>query len=68
MTKAKKKFSQEPKSIDSMLHKLPKKLRDRYNRNRRKSEIDAVAMERWAERGFSSGDGTVHSPDEDMLG
>lgn len=65
---AKKKFTQEKGSIDSMLHKLPKKLRDKYNRNRRKSEIDANAIERWAERGFTSGDGTVHSPDEDVLG
>lgn len=64
----KKKFDQEHGSIDSMLSKMPKAIQRLYAKNRKAHEIDQKAMERWAHQGYSSGDETVHSAHDDVLG
>lgn len=61
--KPKKKFDQEPGSIDSQYAKLPRDLKLKYIRNRYVSDLDFWALEDWAAKGFTSGDETVHNRD-----
>jgi hypothetical protein len=50
-----KKFDEEPGSVDATLSKLPYKLRSKYRKNKAKLDADRLAMERWASDGYTSG-------------